>query len=216
MICKQPIVRSILLAAAVAMISAGAGCGPSKANITVRKENQRLQSELDQLKRLRAGDLARIQGLEAATAQPTMPQSKLDELYTAHGLSFGKLTGGYRAEANLSVDEGVVVHVVPTDEDGQVLKAAGSFEISVFDLGDPARPLLVRRSFSVQEAREHWVGHALLFNYVFKVPFDKRPAHKDLLIRVTYTDALTGRVIVVERQAAVSTSESSAGISAGS
>jgi hypothetical protein len=185
----------------LSVLAAGAGCtGPSKGNIDLRKQNQQLQTEIDQLKRQRQGDLDRIRGLEQSTAVKTLPQVQLDRLYTAHGLSFGKLTGGYRNDPASLTDDGITVHVVPTDQEGETLKAAGSFDISVFDLAIPEHPLVARRHVSLDEARKNWYGQALLFNYVLKVPFEKRPEHGELLVRVEFADALTGRKITAERQ----------------
>lgn len=207
MLSNSYLFRVICLALA-GVIVAGSGCGPSGAHTTLRKENQQLQAEVAQLKRLREGDLARIRGLEGSggagpATRPMLPQHELDRLYTAHGLSFGRLTGGYRDDPKSVEDDGVAVYVVPTDEDGQTLKAAGSFVISVYDLATPDKALLVTRKFSLDESRKRWFGGAMLFNYVLKLPFDKQPTHRELMIHVEFTDQLTGRVIASEKQVSV-------------
>ena len=43
----------------------------------------------------------------------------------------------------------------------------------------------------------------MLFNYVLKVPFQSKPQNPDLLIRVEFTDALTGRGITAEKKVSV-------------
>lgn len=177
------------------------GClGPSKANIELRKENQQLQQRVWDLERARQGDQQRIAAIEQPSTRPTLPYSELQTLYTAHGLSFGALTGGYKQSERDEHYAGVVAYVVPTDDEGQVLKAAGRFDISVFDLAVPEKPLVAHRTFSLEEAKAAWNGRALLYNYVLRVPFATPPQHNDLLVRVDFTDELTGRKIVSERK----------------
>lgn len=177
------------------------GCfGPSKANIELRKENQELQQRIWSLERARQGDLQRITALEQPTTVPALPYVELQKLYTAHGLSFGMLTGGYRQNENDEKYAGIVVHVVPTDDEGQTLKAAGRFDVSVFDLGVPEKPLVGHRVYDLEQARAAWNGRAMLFNYVLKVPFTTQPQHPDLLVRVEFTDELTGRKITGEKK----------------
>ncbi len=181
-----------------------AGCGPSPANIELRKERQQLLARVQELETLRQGDLARIKALEQQQDIPALvPQKKLERLYTAHGLSFGKLTGGYREPADSPHDTGVVVHVVPTDQEGQALKAAGRFRVTVFDLGMPDEPLVAERKFSIEQAHEAWYGRAMLYNYVLKVPFHVMPQHPRLRIRVEFIDELTGRTLISEKDVTV-------------
>ena len=191
----------VLILCAAAFLS---GCRPSSANIKLRKERDQLQSRVQELETLRQGDIARIKALESQEGQPAMvAQDSLERLYTAHGLSFGRLTGGYRENDNDAHDSGVVVHVVPIDQEGQTLKAAGSFGISVFDLSVPEKPLVAQRQFTLEQAREAWNGRAMLFNYVLKVPFQATPKNPKLMVRVEFTDALTGRVLVGEKEVTV-------------
>jgi hypothetical protein len=190
--------------ALAACLAVGAGCLPSTANIKLRKENQELRDQVEKLQRQRKGDAERIQALLGSTSRPAaIPQPELDRLYTAHGLSFGSLTGGYKDNDAAAHDDGVAVYVVPTDQDTQTLKAAGSFVITLFDLSQPDKPLVGKRSFSLEQARQAWYGQAMLFNYVLKVPFESRPAGQQILVRVEFTDELTGRKIVAEKNVKV-------------
>lgn len=177
-----------------------AGCAPSKVNIQLRKDNQQLQQRVWDLERLRQGDQQRIAALERPTTVPSLSYEQLQKLYTAHGLSFGALTGGYKENERDERFTGVSVYVVPTDEEGQTLKAAGSFNISVFDLAEPEKPLVAQKAFTLEEAKAAWNGRAMLFHYVLRVPFAAQPKHSELLVRAEFTDELTGRKIVGERK----------------
>src|SRR5690348_17029155 len=72
------------------------GCGkPNAANIELRKENQKLNDKIDVLSRQHDADLATIRSYERnRPSVPTLPQERLDQLFTAHGLWFGRATGG--------------------------------------------------------------------------------------------------------------------------
>ncbi len=187
----------------VCLLVGVSGCAPSRANVLLRKENQQLKNKVAQLEKERSADFARIQALEGPATKPVIPQSRLERLFTAHGLSFGKLTGGYKDDDRSTDDTGVVVHVVPTDQEDQPLKSAGSFLISLFDLSTPDHALIGKRAFTLEEAKKSWYGQALLFNYVLKVPFQSRPATRDVLVHVEYTDDLTGRLITADRKVTV-------------
>lgn len=177
------------------------GClGPSKANIELRKENQELQQRVWDLERARQGDMQRIAAIEQPSTRPTLPYAELQKLYTAHGLMFGMLTGGYRQNERDEKYAGVSVYVVPTDDEGQIIKAAGRFDVSVFDLAVADKPLVGHWAYSLEEAKATWNGRAMLYNYVLKVPFSAQPQHPDLLVRVEFTDELTGRKIVGEKK----------------
>src|SRR5688572_2219744 len=71
------------------------GCrAPNQANIELRKQNQelrtdvsRLRAEVDQLK----SDIRRFES--SAEVLPTLPQERLEQLWTVAGVSFGRLTG---------------------------------------------------------------------------------------------------------------------------
>src|SRR4051812_2641484 len=90
---------------------------PNAANIRLRKENQELRSKVQECERARQGDQATIRSLEShATTIPALPSEQLAQLFTVHGLQFGKLTGEFEGKLK--------VYVVPTDQQGQPLKAA--------------------------------------------------------------------------------------------
>src|SRR5581483_9009420 len=87
------------------------GCsGPSAVNIELRKQNQQLSDQIDTLKRQHVADQATIGGLEAgATTVPSLPQDRLDQLFTTHGLRFGRLTGGVNLDSKRKGDEAIRV-----------------------------------------------------------------------------------------------------------
>lgn len=182
-----------------------AGCaGPSKANIELRKQNQTLQSHIDQLNRQHLADEATIQSLQSHQGSlPTLPQQRLDQFFTVHGLELDRLTGGDDWDASKPGDDGLKVYAVPTDDDGEKIKAAGSFVVEAFDLNLPKDQRVGRWTFDPAESRKNWVGHFMLYEYVLTCPWQTAPTHPDLTIKVSFTDLLTGRTFTAQKQVTV-------------
>lgn len=196
-------------ACAVALIGglaflAGCGGAPSKANIELRKQNQALSDRVAQLDRRHDADVAAIRGLQAqATTVPVLPQDRLDQLFTVAGLKFGRLTGGYHPDPNTYGDTMLKVYVVPVDESGDELKAAGSFHVDLFDLALKSNNRIGSWDFDLATSRSDWNGSGLLYTYVLDCPWQTAPVDPKLTARVTFTDALTHRVFVVNKDVTV-------------
>jgi hypothetical protein len=177
------------------------GCGkPNAANIALRKENQALQEKIDRLEQARKSDAAAIRALEGSKGTlPTLPQDRLDLLFVPTELKIGRLTGGARSNPELPGDDSIKIYVVPIDQFGDELKSAGAFVVEVFDLNKPASPLVGRWEFSTVEARKHWYGSALLYEYVLPCPLKQPPLHDELTVKITFTDALTQRTLDAQK-----------------
>jgi hypothetical protein len=181
--------------AVFATVAFTACSSPNKANIDLRKQNQQLQGEVDSLKRQHEADVATIRALEAKSPDvASLPQERINQLFTVNGLQFGKLTG-----ADPDDPKKLKVYVVPTDGQGQQIKAAGSFVVEAFDLsgGDNAR--IGRWEFPLDQAAKNWYGQAMLYSYVLSCPWQSPPRHSDITIKVTFTDALTGRQFTAQK-----------------
>src|SRR5437773_1888535 len=88
--------RCVLVGGSIVLLLGPVGCGsPSAVNNKLRADNQALQEQIDALKRDRDADRATIKSLEerGGTA-PTLPQARLDKLFTVYGIKLGRLTGG--------------------------------------------------------------------------------------------------------------------------
>jgi outer membrane murein-binding lipoprotein Lpp len=192
------------LAILAGLTLAGCGGSPNKANIELRKQNQQLQAQIDQLNLRNDADRATIRGLQAgATTVPVLPQDQLDELFTTAGLKFGVLTGGYRPDPDQPGDTMLRVYVVPIDQQGDRLKAAGSFHVELFDLALKSDNRIGTWDFDLPTAKSDWYDAGLLEEYVLDCPWQTVPVHAKLLARVTFADALTHRVFTVDKEVTV-------------
>src|SRR3954470_22033546 len=103
------------LCSSVALLLFVGGCGsPNKANIALRKEIQTLEGKLAELDRRHEADRAQIRGLqENRPTVASLPQERLDQLFTVHGLALGRLTGGADLEPSTPGDDGIKVGIYP-------------------------------------------------------------------------------------------------------
>jgi hypothetical protein len=189
--------RGILILALSAV-----GCTtPNAANIQLRKDNQALRDQVSSLQRQHAADAADIQSLQShATTVPVLPQGRLESLFTVHGLKLGRLTGGADLDPAKAGDDGLKVYITPTDDAGDQIKAAGSFTVEAYDLNEKDHPLVGTWSFPLQQASKNWYGQALLYCYVLTCPWQHGPpAHPDLTLKITFTDALTQRQFTIQK-----------------
>ena len=185
-------VKLAILLTSAAMLATGCG-SPNSANIVVRKQNQDLQDKIDSLTRTHEADQAELKGLKDRIGTlPTLPDDRLARLFTTHGLSLGKLTGGADLDRDKPGDEGFKVYVTPTDDDGDTLKAAGSFVIEAFDLASKL-PERGKWTFDTEQARKCWNGSFLSHQYVLTCPWQSPIQHEELTVKVTFRDELTGR-----------------------
>ena len=195
--------RSTLNAVSLtALLLFGWGCGsPSKVNIELRKRIQALEAENAALREQHAADQRVIAGLrDRQGTLPTLPASRLAELFTTHGIQFGRLTGGADLDPSKPGDEGIAVYVVPVDETGDKLKAAGSFDVEAFDLDEPQSPFVGRWHFDVWQARQAWTNVLLEYDYVLMCPWQKVvPRHPNLTVKVRFLDALTQTPFTAQR-----------------
>jgi hypothetical protein len=173
------------------------GCGkPSAANIELRKENQSLHDRIQDLQTANAALEASVRAQQAsATTVPSLPQDRIEQLFTVHGLKISRLSG---------VIDGVLkIYCVPVDQHGETIKAAGSFEVQAFDLNQPESPLIGTWAFPIEKAGENWYNTLLLRAYVLPCPWqDAQPSGATLTVKVTFTDALTGRAFTQQKEVA--------------
>ena len=149
---------------------------------------------------MRKSDAAAMRAVEQSRGTlQTLPSDRLDRLFTATDLKIGRLTGGARSNPEGSADDAIKIHVVPTDQSGDEVKLAGSFVIEAFDLNEPDSPLVGHWEFNTDEARRHWYGDALLYEYVLPCPLKTAPRHESLTVHVRFTDELTQRTFEAQK-----------------
>ena len=182
----------VILAALTALV----GCGqPDKTNIQLRKDKQQLETQITQLQQDLQAANARIAGMEKDKGTlPTLPQERLDRLFTVHGIKLGRLTGGDPSNVRNDPDEGLKIYLAPVDGAGEALKATGTVTIEAFDLALIGDNRVGQWTFDAIALKPHWRSLGAFRTFVLECPWQKPPEHPKLAVKVTFKDELTGRV----------------------
>jgi hypothetical protein len=182
----------LVLSATVLLCACGA---PNQANIELRKKNQSLGDQIVALQRDRDADQARIAGLESKIGTlPTLPESRLDKLYTARAIRLGTLTGGADLDPNKPGDEGIRVDLEPLDDSGAVIKATGAASIEAIDMATDPPQRIGKWDFTPQQLKQAWRSFSLVHDFVLECPWQGTvPSHSELAVKVDFTDELTQR-----------------------
>ena len=186
--------------AMLAVLAAGlvlCGCsGPNKVNIELRKKNAKLQADVESLKRQHDVDVASIHALEQhATTVPVLAHAQISELFTVHGIEFGRLTGADPDRPGA----GLKVYIVPIDKSGEPIKAAGSFVVEAFDLAAGENNRVGHWQFALDQAQKNWFGNAMLYTYVLDCPLAEPVKHAEITLKISFTDALTQRTFAAQK-----------------
>jgi hypothetical protein len=191
------ILRPVAAMAALVLLAALAGCQPT----VPRSLYRQTQADLDQCRQQRDELTRSVEELEQTTARQAqrietlvaLPADRMEQLYRVQRIQFSGRSGGVNTD-DAEGDDAVKVYIQPIDQQGSVLKAAGSVRIRAFDLSAPEDQALVADcSFAPDEVGKNWHGGFGVYHFSFECPFSQAPQGDELAVRVEFTDYLTGR-----------------------
>jgi outer membrane murein-binding lipoprotein Lpp len=192
----------VILASAFGIACAGCFGKPNQANIALRKEIQTLNDKVASLTHERDAAVAQARASESGRAVQTLPVDRLEKLFTASGIRFGRVLVGNDTDSSRPGDEGLKVSLTPVDQFGDDFKSAGSFTIECFDLAaDPAR--IGRWTIETADAQQRWLSTPVIDAYVFELPWQTVPTRARLMVKATFVDELTGRTFDVQREVTI-------------
>jgi uncharacterized coiled-coil protein SlyX len=172
-----------------------------------RRLEQQVAAQKEHITKLEADVVALKQTVDEQREQIRTLQAlgpeRLDELVYPVRIELDRLTGGYDDDGRPG-DDGVVAYVHPIDADGHIIKAAGSIVMEVFDLAASAEARLVTRAeLDVPNTRKAWYGRLWTHHFTVRCPWPpparKPPAHRDLTVKVQFTDLLTGKTLTAQK-----------------
>jgi len=172
-----------------------AGCGIG----TERKTPEELKAEkLQQEKASLTGDVqqqrAEIEQLRAQVRELSALKDKQANPYELTTLRIAKISNFFDKDRD-GVQEKLVVYIQPVDTEGDIVKAAGTADVQLWNLNNPSgQALLGQWKVEPAELRKLWfdslttTGYRLIFDRPEAVGVFSSP----LTIKVTFTDYLTG------------------------
>ncbi len=194
-----------LVVAALAGLVILAGCAAKTDQVLeLQREKSGIQGQLRQAEQTIAEQQEALRGKdEQISSLLELGAGRLEELFVVEKIKLGRYSGGINLDKT-GGDDGVRVYVIPQDEAGRTVTAAGSVEIDVFDLAQKEESLLMSYSFTAAQAKEHWRGGGLANHYSFTCPWkDREPLGNEITVRVKFVDYLSGRNFTASRQCRV-------------
>ena len=180
-----------------------AGCASTNDRSPLEDEITALSREKSELQR-------RLEDVEAGNAQLTKQVQVLsglsdkvdpEKLYDLQGVKLAGATNLYDKDED-GKKEKLIVYVQPIDNQGDIVKAAGSVDVQLWDLNKPqAEALLGQWRVERDELKKLWFATLMRTNYrlVFDVADKVAKFDEPLTVKVTFTDYSTGRVLLAQK-----------------
>lgn len=199
--------RNIAILCALLGSSLGSACRPAESGDPHIAQIQSLEDKSrEQARQIAAKDaelenqqkvIQELRGLEGPR--------RLENLVRVGSIQIERLSGGYDDDGD-GTHEGFVVYLRMQDQDGDVIKAAGSARVQLFDLSPEGAGQIVGQAQLEPDAlRQSWYGKLMTSHYTIKVPWTdgKHPGNKSITAVVNFTELLTGRTFEAQHAAAV-------------
>jgi hypothetical protein len=195
-------VVSLAFAIAIGLLSAGAGCNDrADPRVTqIQELEDRLAAQgrslaaKDASLTEQAREIQRLRGLD--------DRGRYDRLVRVDRIDLERLSGLYDENSDGRPD-GIVLYLRLFDADGDVLKAAGSARVSLFDLTLPeGQQLLARAEFTTDQMKQQWFGRLMTSHFTLRFPFGadcRQPSSSTVTALVQFTELLTGRTFEVQK-----------------
>lgn len=126
---------------------------------------------------------------------------KGENLYHLRSIKITSYTNLYDKDDN-GVREKLIVYMQPIDQDGDIIKAAGSVDVELWDLNrQDGQAMLGRWHVDEQALRKLWFATILTTNYrlTFDAPEVLKKYDEPLTVKVAFADYLSGTVFTEQR-----------------
>jgi hypothetical protein len=156
----------------------------------LNREKAQLESHIEECK-------AENQQLKERVDVLTGLSADQRKLYNIERIEVGRFTNFYDKDDD-GQKEKLIVYVQPIDEQGDIVKAAGSVEVQLWDLNEQAnQALLGQWNLNPAQVQKRWVTTLLSNNYrlMFDIADKVEDFSKPLTVKVSFTHYLTGTVL---------------------
>jgi len=187
-------VRTITIIMVGCLLAIAAGCESSnlaKEVKTLRQEKAELKSQIEQSKSEAEQLKSQVQVLSELPSEV-----RLEDLYDLQKIKITRYTNLYDKDKD-GKKEKLIVYIQPIDEESDIVKATGAVDVQLWDLNkEDGEALLGQWHVTPGQLKKLWFATLITINY--RLPFDVADKisgeEKALVVKVTFTDYLTGKV----------------------
>ncbi|MBN1392363.1 MAG: hypothetical protein JW947_06120 [Sedimentisphaerales bacterium] len=184
--------KIILLVVCLFVIAAGCeGNKPAKEIETLKQEKADLQSKLKQSE----SEIEQLQN-QVKTLAELPADVRLEDLYDLQKIKITRYTNLYDKD-NDGKKEKLLVYIQPIDEQRDIVKATGAVDVELWDLNKAdGEAKLGAWHVSPEKLKTFWYATVITINYrlAFDVGDIVTGEEKSLVVKVTFTDYLSGKV----------------------
>ena len=183
------------------LLSCAAGCenggsSPTEQIQTLKQEKKQLARQIEQSKAENEQLQKQVQVLADLP-----PEVRLESLYDLQKIKITRYTNFYDKDKD-GEKEKLIVYIQPMDEEGDIVKATGAVDVQLWDLNKEAgEALLGQWQVKPDELKKLWFATIITINYrlTFDVADKITGDEESLVVKVTFTDYLTGKVFKEQR-----------------
>jgi outer membrane murein-binding lipoprotein Lpp len=189
--------KSLILAGC--LIAAIAGCGDNAGRREyLEQEFDNLRTQVSDLKSQAEQYQDKIEQLKKQnqTLSGLKPELKAENLYRIEFVKMHKYTNLYDKNKD-GKKETLIVYILPTDTEGDVIKASGAVDVELWDLNrENSNAKLAQWRVEPADLRKNWYSSIATssFRLMFDVSEIVQNDDMPLTVKVAFTDYLTGKV----------------------
>jgi len=196
---KLYVIRYTIYAAVAGCVFAIAGCQTARERkLSPAEKIQKLTEEkihlTQQIQQSEAQNRHLKQQLQVLVGLG--PNREPESIYGLQKVTIGKYTNFYDKDKDGKAEK-LIVYIQPIDAQDDIIKAAGTVDVQLWDLNRPdGQAMLGQWHVGTQELKKLWFASLITINY--RLTFDVAPeitaSQEPLTVKVTFTDYLTGKV----------------------
>jgi len=184
-----------LLLALPAIALAGCGIGSARKHPLELKVETLEREKAEVARHLEQCRVENEQLRQQVKALAVLPKDGGENFYKLTSVRIARFTGFYDTDKD-GRREKLLVYVQPVDTTGDVIKAAGTVHVQLWNLNSPGdQPLIGEWQVQPDRLRKLWVG-ALVSDYrlAFDVSLTPELLAQPLTVKIAFTDYLTGEI----------------------
>jgi hypothetical protein len=172
------------------------GSSPTEQIQTLKQEKKQLARQIEQSKAENEQLQKQVQVLADLP-----PEVRLESLYDLQKIKITRYTNLYDKDKD-GEKEKLIVYIQPMDAEGDIVKASGAVDVQLWDLDrENGEALLGQWQVKPEELKKLWFATIITINYrlTFDVADKITGDEESLVVKVTFTDYLTGKVFKEQR-----------------